>query len=73
MKSEIRSIELLSTPVVQPHDRLVCSPHGGGLTGCHDDLVALVVLKDAGSDHIEWTVCERWLVTHPDALAHQAL
>lgn len=48
-----------------------CSAHGAA-AGC-GELVADVVLRDAGSDHIEWAVCARWLVGNTDAWAWLAL
>ncbi|GGR84275.1 hypothetical protein GCM10010269_24290 [Streptomyces humidus] len=44
-----------------------CSAHGAG-AGCAP-LIADVVLCDAGSDHVEWAVCARWLRENSDARA----
>ncbi|MHA5049039.1 hypothetical protein [Streptomyces sp. SD15] len=54
---------------IAPHvnARKSCSAHGAGV-GC-TRLVADVVLSDAGSEHVEWAVCARWLKENFDAHA----
>jgi hypothetical protein len=54
---------------IVPHAnaRNACSAHGVA-AGCAP-LVADAVLCDAGSDHVEWVVCARWLEENPDAVA----
>ncbi|WP_405875805.1 MULTISPECIES: hypothetical protein [unclassified Streptomyces] len=69
MKSEILSVERWGQAQPQRHDTL-CSAHGK--KSCARDLVATVVLRDAGSDHIEWTVCEHWLDHEPDVVVYDA-
>lgn len=61
MESSILSID--------PHSntRTACSAHGTA-AAC-TPLVADVVLRDAGSDHVEWAVCARWLRENSDATA----
>ncbi|MEU4872170.1 hypothetical protein [Streptomyces sp. NPDC021608] len=44
-----------------------CSAHG--VAAACSRPVADVVLSDAGSDHVEWAVCARWLTENPDARA----
>ncbi|MFJ9626647.1 hypothetical protein ACIRU8_02995 [Streptomyces sp. NPDC101175] len=62
MKSKVRKIERWDAPVPQRDDTL-CSAHGKA--SCSRDLVATVILSDAGSDHIKWTVCQHWLDHEP--------
>lgn len=69
MKSEIISIEPLDPPLPQRDDTL-CSAHGK--KSCARDLAAKVILRDEGSDHIEWTVCKHWLDHEPDVAAYYA-
>ncbi|WP_367325822.1 hypothetical protein [Streptomyces sp. HUAS ZL42] len=54
---------------VVPHANAkdACSAHGAAAQ-C-TPLVADVVLSDAGSEHVEWAVCARWLRENPDATA----
>jgi hypothetical protein len=54
---------------ITPHAnaKTACSAHGAAAE-C-TALVADVVLSDAGSKHVEWAVCARWLRENPDAIA----
>lgn len=54
---------------IAPHTsaKVFCSAHGRA-AGC-EELVADVVLADAGSATIEWAVCNRWLNENADAIA----
>ncbi|WP_156046060.1 hypothetical protein [Herbidospora cretacea] len=42
-----------------------CSQHG--TPPCHDEIVASVILRNAGSDDIRWAVCRRGLDQLPRA------
>ncbi|MFE2022458.1 hypothetical protein ACFW9O_30955 [Streptomyces sp. NPDC059499] len=61
MSSRIESI----TPHANSKD--VCSAHSAA-AGC-GSLIADVVLSDAGSEHVVWAVCARWLQKNPEATA----
>lgn len=54
---------------IAPHAnaKKTCSAHGAE-AGC-TRLVADVVLSDAGTEHVEWAVCARWLKENSDAHA----
>ncbi|MFE9777241.1 hypothetical protein ACFYPA_03685 [Streptomyces sp. NPDC005775] len=54
---------------ITPHanNKDMCSAHGAA-AGCAS-LVADVVLSDAGSEHVAWAVCGRWVKENPDAVA----
>lgn len=54
---------------ISPHSntKTACSAHGTA-AAC-TPLIADVVLRDAGSDHVEWAVCARWLRENSDATA----
>jgi hypothetical protein len=46
---------------IAPHEnaKVACSAHGAAAKCL--PVIADVVLRDAGSEHIEWAVCARWL------------
>ncbi|MFF2367806.1 hypothetical protein ACFVU0_34540 [Streptomyces sp. NPDC058122] len=69
MKSRIVGIARWGAPRAQ-HGDSVCSAHG--TRTCSRDLVADVVLRDAGSPRIRWTVCRHWLDHEPDVAAYEA-
>ncbi|WP_333754150.1 hypothetical protein [Streptomyces sp. IBSBF 3352] len=69
MKSHIMQIVRWDAPQPQ-QDGVVCSAHG--IRSCARDLVAEVILRDAGSPHIRWTVCQHWLDHEPDVAAYEA-
>ncbi|MFF7205427.1 hypothetical protein [Streptomyces sp. NPDC008141] len=54
---------------ITPHTnaKSQCSAHG--IAAKCTTLTADVVLTDAGSKHVEWAVCARWLQENPDAVA----
>ncbi|MFF7135372.1 hypothetical protein ACFZBZ_23800 [Streptomyces sp. NPDC008196] len=53
---------------ITPHanGKKACSAHG--VSAKCTPLIADVVLSDAGSEHVEWAVCARWLRENPDAV-----
>ncbi|GAB2890002.1 hypothetical protein GCM10027074_67900 [Streptomyces deserti] len=69
MKSHIMQIVRWDAPQPQ-REGTVCSAHGR--RSCARDLVAEVVLRDAGSPRIRWTVCQYWLDHEPAVAAHEA-
>ncbi|MFD5858766.1 hypothetical protein [Streptomyces chartreusis] len=69
MKSHIVQIVRWGSPQPQRSDT-VCSAHGKRT--CARDLVADVVLHDAGSPRVHWTVCRHWLDHEPDVAAYDA-
>lgn len=58
---------MITSITAHTNDKTTCSAHGTAAKCA--PLIADVVLSDAGSDHVEWAVCARWLRENPDAAA----